>query len=60
VAHVLNPAERELLAAMERFIDEQAKAGGSRDRAFNILRNLLRKANHIKAQKRRVSFKVID
>ena len=30
VAHVLNPAERELWSAMQRFVDEHAIAGGSR------------------------------
>ena len=59
-AQVLNPAERDLLAAMQRFIDEQTKPGGSRDRAFAIVRNLLRKANDTNARQRRASFKVIE
>jgi hypothetical protein len=59
VAHVLNPAERELWTAMQRFIDEHVMAGGSRDRALAIVRNLLRKASDMKARQRRASFKVI-
>jgi hypothetical protein len=59
-AQVLNPAESDLLAKMHKFIDEQAKAGGSRDRAFAIVRNLLRKASDVRARKRRESFKVVD
>jgi hypothetical protein len=60
VAHVLNPAERDLWAAMQRFIDEHAMAGGSRDRALAIIRTLLRKASDIRARQRRASFKVIS
>jgi hypothetical protein len=57
----LNPAERELWAAIQKFVDEQARAGGSRDRAFAIVRNLLRKAtSDAKARQRRASFKVVD
>jgi hypothetical protein len=59
-AQVLNPAEPDLLAAMQRFVNEQAKAGGSRDRAFAIVRNLLMKASDMKARQRRAAFKVID
>jgi hypothetical protein len=54
-AQILNPAERELWAAMQKFIDQQAKAGGSRDRAIAIVRNFLRKASDMKALQRRAS-----
>ena len=60
VAHVLNPAERELWSAMQRFVDEHAMACGSRDRALAIIRTLLRKASDTKARQRRASFKVVD
>jgi hypothetical protein len=60
VAHVLNPAERELWSAMQRFVDEHAMAGGSRNRALAIIRTLLRKASDMKARQRRASFKVIS
>jgi hypothetical protein len=60
VAHVLNPAERELWEAMQRFVDEHAMAGGSKDRALAVIRSLLRKAIDMKARQRRASFKVVN
>lgn len=60
VAHVPNPTERELWSAMQRFVDEHAMAGGSRNRALAIIRTLLRKASDMKARQRRASFKAIE
>jgi hypothetical protein len=37
-----DPAEREIWGAIQRFVNGQAKASGSRHRALNIVRNLLR------------------
>jgi hypothetical protein len=56
----LNGAERELLAAMQNFIEVQTKAGGSKSRALDILRRLLRKAREEKARQQRATFKVVD
>jgi hypothetical protein len=55
----LSPAEREVWSAIQRFVDGQTRAGGSRERAFNIVRNLLRKTRDIQIQKRRALFKII-
>jgi hypothetical protein len=55
----LNGAERELLASMRNFIEVQTAAGGSRSRAFDILRQLLRKAREEKARQRRATFKIV-
>jgi len=49
-----------LLAAMQNFVDAQAKAGGSKSRAFDILRQLLRKTREEKAKRHRAAFKVVD
>jgi hypothetical protein len=59
-SRVLVGAERELLASMENFIEAQTKAGGSKSRAFDILRQLLRKARDEKARQRRATFKIVD
>ena len=53
-------AEREVVAAMENFNDAQAKAGRSRDRALDILRQLLKRARVEKARKRRANFRVVE
>jgi len=56
----LDGAEREVVAAMQNFVDAQVKAGRSRDHALDILRQLLKKACEEKARKRRASFKVVE
>jgi hypothetical protein len=53
-------AERELLAAMQNFVEVQTKAGGSKARALDILRRLLRKAREEEARQRRTSFKIVE
>jgi hypothetical protein len=53
------PMERELWGAIQRFVDSEIQAGGSRERAFNILRSLLRKARDFEAQQRRATFQVV-
>jgi hypothetical protein len=58
--HSLNPAERELWDALQNFIKAQTMAGVSRDRAYSMARNLLRRASDIRARKRRASFKVVE
>ena len=43
----LNPVERELWAAMQKFVDEQARAGGSRDsRVQRRAQSLAKGARH--------------
>jgi uncharacterized protein involved in exopolysaccharide biosynthesis len=59
-AQALKGAERELLAAMQNFVEAQTKADGSKARAFDILRQLLRKAREEKARQQRASFKVVE
>lgn len=59
-AQALKGSERELLAAMQNFVEAQTKAGGSKARAFDILRQLLRKAREEKARQQRASFKVVE
>jgi hypothetical protein len=59
VAQLLNPAERELWSAMQKFIDEQARASGSRERAFVILNHLMGKARETKARQRRTAFRIV-
>jgi hypothetical protein len=59
-AQALNGAERELLAAMQNFVEAQAKSGGSKARALDILRRLLGKAREEKARQQRAAFKVVD
>jgi hypothetical protein len=53
-------AERELLAAMQNFIEVQTKAGRSKSRALDILRRLLRKAREEKARQWRATFMIVD
>jgi outer membrane PBP1 activator LpoA protein len=61
-AQALHGAERELIAAMQNFVDAQAKAGKSRSRgrALDILRQLVQKAREEKAKQRRAAFKIIE
>jgi outer membrane PBP1 activator LpoA protein len=59
-AQALHGAERELIAAMQNFVDAQAKAGKSRGRAFDILRQLVQKAREEKAKQRRAAFKIVE
>jgi hypothetical protein len=59
-ARALHGAERELIAAMQNFIDAQAKAGKSKARALDILRQLLQKASEEKAKQRRAAFKIVE
>ena len=59
-APALDGAERELVGAMQNFVDAQTKAGRSRNRALDILRQLLEKAREEEARKRRASFKVVE
>jgi hypothetical protein len=49
-ARALHGAERELIAAMQNFVDAQAKAGGSKGRALDSLRKLLHRAREEKAK----------
>jgi|SwirhisoilCB3_FD_contig_41_3200290_length_460_multi_1_in_0_out_0_1 hypothetical protein len=59
-AQALHGAERELIAAVQNFVDAQAKAGKSKGRALDILRQLLRKAREEKARRQRAAFKIIE
>lgn len=59
-AQALHGAERELIAAMQNFVDAQAKAGKSKGHALDILRQLLRKAREEKAKQQRAAFKLIE
>jgi hypothetical protein len=52
-------AERELIAAMQNFIDAQAKAGKSKGHALDILRRLLHKAREETAKRQRAALKTI-
>jgi hypothetical protein len=59
-ARALDGAEREVVAAMQNFIDAQVKTGRSRDHALDILRQLLKRAREEKARKRRANFRVVE
>ena len=59
-ARALHGAERELIVAMQNFVDAQAKAGKSKGHALDILRQLLHKAREEKAKQRRAAFKIIE
>jgi hypothetical protein len=59
-AKALVGAERELLASIQNFVEAQTRAGGSKGRAFDILRQLLRKAGEEKVRQRRASFRIVD
>ena len=59
-ARALDGAEREVVAAMQNFVDAQVKAGRSRDHALDILRQLLKRARVEKARKRRANFRVVE
>ena len=59
-ARALDGAEREVVAAMQNFVDAQVKAGRSRDHALDILRQLLKRAREEKARKRRANFRVVE
>jgi len=56
----LYAAERELLIAMQNFVDAQAAAGKSKSRALDILRQLLLKSRDEKAKRCRAAFKIVD
>jgi len=56
----LNPAERELWTAIQKFVDLQSQAGGSTERAYSIVRQLLRKARALNAQQRRAAFRIVE
>jgi len=59
-AQELLGAERKLIAAMQNFVDAQAKAGKSKGHALDILRQLLRKSREEKAERLRAAFKVVE
>jgi hypothetical protein len=59
-AHAPLGAESELIAAMQNFVDAQAKAGKSKGHALDILRQLLRKSREEKAERLRAAFKVVE
>ena len=59
-AQELYRAESELMAAMENFVDAQAKAGRSKGHALEILRQLLQKAREEKAKRNRAAFKIVE
>ena len=48
------------MAAMQNFVDAQAKASKSKGHAVDILRQFLRKACEEKAKRRRAVFKIIE
>ncbi len=52
--------ERELMAAIQNFVDAQARAGNSKGHALDILRQLLRTAREEKAKRHRAAFKIIE
>ena len=56
----LHGAERELIAAMQNFVDAQARAGKSEGHALDILRQLLWKAREEKAKQQRAAFEIIE
>jgi hypothetical protein len=53
-------AERDLMVAMQSFVDAQARAGKSKGPALNIMRQLLRKAREGKAKRNRAAFKIVE
>jgi hypothetical protein len=53
-------AERELIAAMQNFVDAQAEAGKSKRHALEMLCQLLRKACEEKAERHRATFKFVE
>ncbi len=53
-------AERELISAMQNFVDAQAKTGKSKRHALEILSQLLRKAREEKAKRHRAAFKIVE
>ena len=59
-AQALHGAERELIAAIQNFVDAQAKVGKSKGHALDILRQLLRKAREEKATRHRAAFKIVE
>jgi hypothetical protein len=59
-ARAIHGAERELIAAMQNFVDAQAKAGKSKGRALDILCQLLQKARDEKAKRQRAAFKIVE
>ena len=59
-ARALHEAERELMAAIQNFVDAQAKAGKSKGHALVILRQLLQKAREEKAKQQRAAFKIVE
>jgi hypothetical protein len=59
-AQELLGAERNLLAAMQNFVDAQAKGGSSKNRALDILRQLLRKTREEKARRSRAAFEIVE
>jgi len=60
VAEELDGAERKLIAAVENFVNAQAKAGKSKSQAIEILRQLLQKRREEKAVQHRAAFKIVD
>jgi hypothetical protein len=58
-SQTLYAAERELLAAVQNFVDAQAAAGKSKSHALDILRQLLRKSREDKATRNRAAFKIV-
>jgi hypothetical protein len=52
-------AERELIAAVQNFVDAQAKAGRN-GHGLDILRQLLRKARQEKAKRHRSAYKIVE
>jgi hypothetical protein len=59
-ARALHRAEHDLTAAMQNFVDAQARAGRSKGRALDILRQLLQKAREEKAKQQRAAFKIVE
>jgi len=53
-------AERELIAAIQNFVDAQAKVGKSKGHALDILRQLLRTAREEEAKRHRAAFKIVE
>ena len=55
----LSEPERELWRAFQAFIQLKIDQGLSREEAYELARDLLRKARHVRARDRRASFKVV-
>jgi mannose/cellobiose epimerase-like protein (N-acyl-D-glucosamine 2-epimerase family) len=53
-------AERELMVAMQNFVDAQARAGKSKGHALDIMRRLLWKTRDEKAKRNRAAFKIVE